>query len=312
MRLYYSFVTGSTVLAGLAYGSLVSGESWSGTTVLVLILGYWAWGINQIFNDWGNLAEDRINAPHRPMVNGNLAIPPALILSGLLMLALGIASWLVNPWTLLPLGIGAVLNLVYCGAKGVPVIGCLVYGTSITSCFFYGYIASTGSAGGLPPFLDYGSLGFWDIALSVCLIHALMCHGSYFKDMAGDQAAGKRTFQVVFGYQAGLYAGIAATIPLLFYFWTLIEAGAQRESGPAEMGALAPTIAAVWSTVLLIVLYFRLFRREFHAAVLANCQTCAALTLSVTTVCSNYYLVAIAGTWVAIRLLFLWYNDEQE
>lgn len=72
MRLYYGFVTGATVLLGLAAASVCFSKDplpdWRGMTAL--ILGFLAWGANQIFNDWGNLAEDRINAPERPMVTG--------------------------------------------------------------------------------------------------------------------------------------------------------------------------------------------------------------------------------------------------
>lgn len=312
MRLYYSFVTGSTVLAGLVYGIKVSGAAWTGTTTLVLLMGCLAWGINQIFNDWGNLAEDRINAPHRPMVNGSLQPAPALVLSAVLLLTFGIVSWLVNPWTLVPLAFGAGLNFAYCLAKGVPILGCFVYGASITCCFFYGYIVGYGTSNSLPPFLDWGSLQFWDVAVSLWLIHALMCHASYFKDILGDKTAGKRTFQVVFGYQASLYAGLAGSTALLYYFYRLIDASLTTPGPSTVWQAAGPVIAVVWSIVLIINLYIRLFRREYHAACCANCESCAALTLLVTTVASAWFLAVIAAAWLSIQLLFLWYKDEQE
>ena len=43
-----------------------------------------SWGINQIINDYLGLKEDRVNAPNRPMVTGELDPGKALVLTEIL------------------------------------------------------------------------------------------------------------------------------------------------------------------------------------------------------------------------------------
>ena len=134
MRLYYAFVTGTTVLAGMLAARCIRPVPWSLRDGVILAIGFLAWGVNQIFNDFGNRREDALNAPHRPMVDGRLAPLPALGLSSLLTVFFVFAAYRVEPVTLIPLGIGIVLNLLYNAGKRVPLLGCAVYGLSISMC----------------------------------------------------------------------------------------------------------------------------------------------------------------------------------
>ena len=71
MRLYYGFVTGTTVLFGI-WMAHADGSAWGWREAMALIVGFLAWGVNQIFSDYCDRKEDAVNAPHRPMVSGEL------------------------------------------------------------------------------------------------------------------------------------------------------------------------------------------------------------------------------------------------
>ena len=89
MRLYYGFVTATTVLVGLYYwhwfGFRVDSAwrpvGWTLRATALIAMGFFAWGFNQIFSDWCDRNEDAINAPHRPMVTGELKPLPAFAVS---------------------------------------------------------------------------------------------------------------------------------------------------------------------------------------------------------------------------------------
>ncbi|MDD3927300.1 MAG: UbiA family prenyltransferase [bacterium] len=70
-----------------------------------------------MFNDYFGLPEDRVNAPNRPMVTGELAARPALWLSGILLFGITVASYFLNPWSIVPVIAGGALNLLYEYAK---------------------------------------------------------------------------------------------------------------------------------------------------------------------------------------------------
>ena len=72
MRLYYGFVTATTVLVGLCLVRFGTGGAgaWTVRDAALLAMGFLSWGFNQIFSDWCDRKEDAINAPHRPMVTG--------------------------------------------------------------------------------------------------------------------------------------------------------------------------------------------------------------------------------------------------
>ena len=193
MRLYYCFVTGTTVLAGVLYGHAIIASDNGGPLrfgwrdAVLLLVGYLAWGVNQIFSDYLDRKEDSINAPHRPMVAGTLPPRPALLLSAVIMLLFAVASASVSLWTLPILAVGAILNAAYSLLKKLPAINFLVYSCAITCCLLYGY---TGVSNKCP---DINALAY--AAAFFLPIHCLMCHNSYYKDVEGDRAAGVRTLQ---------------------------------------------------------------------------------------------------------------------
>ena len=197
MRLYYGFVTATTVLVGLclAHGTYnelklswtLNDLPWTLRDAALLAMGFFAWGFNQIFSDWCDRKEDAINAPHRPMVTGALKPLPAFAVSAAGLAAIAVAGFLMSPWTLVFLALGGALNIAYSLLKRVPVLNCLVYACAISCCALFA-IAGMGERCPTP-----GEFGF--VAVWIVPVHFLMCHNSYYKDVKGDRATGVRTLQ---------------------------------------------------------------------------------------------------------------------
>ena len=195
MRLYYGFVTATTVLAGLYYwhwfgfraDSAWRPVGWTLRATALIAMGFFAWGFNQIFSDWCDRKEDAINAPHRPMVTGELKPLPAFAVSVAGLAAIAVVGYLMSPWTLAFLALGGALNIAYSLLKRVPVLNCLVYACAISCCALF---AIAGMAKRCPTLDEFGFVAAW-----IMPVHFLMCHNSYYKDVKGDREAGVRTLQ---------------------------------------------------------------------------------------------------------------------
>jgi geranylgeranylglycerol-phosphate geranylgeranyltransferase len=207
MRPYYSFVTGIAGWIGVAYARSRDPESATPARAAVaLVVLFLAWGVNQIVNDYLGLREDRINAPRRPMVTGELDSTRALALSFALMAAGAATTAAIAPWALVPLAVGTLLNVVYEYAKGVPVLGNVVFGVMIAMCTVYGFLATAPSSGSvLAPV-------FASVLLVVAVTNGLMTYYTYFKDHDGDRAAGKITAVVLMGIERSRRIALRLTL----------------------------------------------------------------------------------------------------
>jgi len=93
MRLYYAFITGIAGWVGVSFYQFAMPEHYShARATLLLVMLFLSWGVSQIINDYLGLREDRINAPNRPMVTGELDPRNALIVSGIMMAGVVIVS----------------------------------------------------------------------------------------------------------------------------------------------------------------------------------------------------------------------------
>ncbi len=214
MRLYYAFITGIAGWIGVSFYQFCCPETYSHSRgLLLLAMLFLSWGINQIVNDFLGLLEDRINAPNRPMVTGELDPRLAMSVSVLLMAGVVVISWFLNPWSVLPVLLGVLLNVLYEYAKAWSLIGNVIFGLSIAMCTAYGFLA----AGPLPsPVLTCNRVS---VFILVALMNGLMTFYTYFKDYEGDKAAGKHTFVVRHGINAARYAGLAgAVLPTVAFF----------------------------------------------------------------------------------------------
>jgi geranylgeranylglycerol-phosphate geranylgeranyltransferase len=228
MRLYYSFVTGIAGWIGVAYYQyLAASQGPVGTSsvvrsvelptplgkqLVILVLLFLSWGVNQIINDYLGRDADRINAPDRPMVSGELEPKKALALSIMLLIASSVVTALyLEPVALLPLGAGVLLNVVYEYAKGHGIVGNLVFGVMISMCGLFGLCAS----GPLGVYLTKSRLSV--LALLV-VMNGVMTFYTYFKDVEGDRAAGKHTLIVMYGVATSRWLAIlSAFLPSLLF-----------------------------------------------------------------------------------------------
>jgi len=148
MRLYYSFVTGIAGWIGVAYyeHAVRAGQALQPRKKLVILtLAFLSWGINQVINDFLGLKEDRINAPERPMVTGELNPQNAVFLSVFLILLSFYVTWFyLEPVAVIFLIAGVALNVLYETAKGHGVLGNIVFGIMISMATLYGFFASGG------------------------------------------------------------------------------------------------------------------------------------------------------------------------
>ncbi len=299
MRLYYGFVTATTVLAGLclAHGTYnelklswtLNDFPWTLRDAGLLAMGFFAWGFNQIFSDWCDRKEDAINAPHRPMVTGELKPLPAFAVSVAGLAAIAVVGYLMSPWTLAFLALGGALNITYSLLKRVPVLNCLVYACAISCCALFA-IAGMGDRCPTP-----GEFGF--VAVWIVPVHFLMCHNSYYKDVKGDRAAGVRTLQTSY------HKYVAELVSIAFVGLAILAAGIMHGEGPLKK-ALVILILAI-----AVAFQCSVEKMKYHRATCFNCQLCVLLL----------HVRFFAMTWpyaiaslIAIPLLFLWYNDEKE
>lgn len=206
MRLYYGFITLTAGWIGIA---LFPGSVPAERQFLILSIMFIGWGVNQIVNDFTGRREDAVNAPNRPMVCGKLAPFPALAFSAAVILAVLVYSAFTAPLGMVPIAAGVALNILYSFMKGHGFAGNIAFGATILCCVWYGYVAS---GGGLFDFFGCNAA----VALAVVVINMVMTSFTYFKDVAGDRAAGKRTVVVLLGPQkAARVMQTASFLPLL-------------------------------------------------------------------------------------------------
>jgi len=298
MRLYYGFVTATTVLAGLYYWhwfGFCADATWRPTgwtlrDTALLAMGFFAWGFNQIFSDWYDRKEDAINAPHRPMVTGELKPLPAFAVSAAGLAAIAIAGYLMSPWTLVFLALGGALNIAYSLLKRVPVVNCFVYSCAISCCALF---AIAGMAERCP---TLGELEF--VAEWILPVHFLMCHNSYYKDVKGDRAAGVRTIQTL------CHRYVAELVSIAIVGLAIFAIGIVHYDTVSLKKVLVFMVLA-----LAVPFQISVEKKKYHCATCLNCQLCVLLLHAYFFTATWPYAIA---SLAAIQLLFLWYNDEKE
>lgn len=220
MRLYYAFITGISGWLGVAFYEYIAKNNGTVEVIastekkaVILALLFLSWGINQIFNDYLGLNEDRVNAPHRPMVTGELAPDKAVAVSIILLIISGIITWFcLSPLALIPLVLGVFLNIFYEYAKGYGILGNIIFGLMISMCTAYGFLASG------PTAYPYFTRSRISVLVIVAIMNGLMTFYTYFKDYEGDKAAGKKTIIVKYGIEKSRIIGIiSAFIPTIIF-----------------------------------------------------------------------------------------------
>ena len=305
MRLYYCFVTGTTVLLGMTLANDIAQKSGQEQPTvihqtLLLLVGFLAWGVNQIFSDYLDRKEDAINAPHRPMVTGALPPRPAMLLSAMLMLGFAIASAFVSVWALPVLVCGAALNCAYSLLKKVPILNCLVYACAISCCALYGYVGS------MKTFPDASLLLF--LATLLVVIHFLMCHNSYYKDVPGDKAANIRTLQTIFHRHVSITVSLA-----LFAAFFIYSVNSLFHCLDGTSSNLINFLIHLLLQILLASLHIKsILAEKYHKATRLNCELCVSMLYTLILQIEHSLLITEILSLLIIEALFIWYRDEKE
>jgi len=209
MRPYLFFATGIAGWLGIAFSGV---EVNILRKILILALLFLSWGINQIVNDYLGIKEDRINAPLRPMVSGELNTKYALITTFIFFLLGAVISYLLNPHALIVYLIGYIFNIIYEYLKGIPLLGNIWFGILLSVCPFYGALAV--SKQNLFMVLTNKDLVF--VSLFIALMFSTMTFFTYYKDFKGDKAAGKKTLVVLLSPEKAKYLNfLMAFIPYI-------------------------------------------------------------------------------------------------
>lgn len=309
MRLYYAFITGIAGWIGVSFHHFCMPDHIDHLrSGLILAMLFLSWGINQIVNDYLGLREDRINAPRRPMVTGELDPRGAMAVSGLLIAGvIGVSFWL-NPWAILPVVIGVLLNVLYEYAKAWSLVGNLVFGLSIAMCTVYGFLA----AGPLPdPVFTSNRVCVFAL---VVLLNALMTYYTYFKDYQGDAAAGKRTFIVKHGLDVARYVGVAgALLPTLVFF--LFHSMGWLPMGDVlfKRDFVFCGVMTVFLQVWTAVLFFRdPVGERTYFSLATNIRACTAGQIALIAIFNGTLaLYLLSASYVFIGLLFDLHGDAK-
>lgn len=304
MRLYYSFITGIAGLVGLSYYEYLAYNNHHSSAgiyepvsipqlIVIMTILFFAWGINQIFNDYLGIEEDRINAPDRPMVSGELNPVYAILLSSLLMLcAVLITLFFLEPYAVIPLIMGVLLNLLYEYAKGHGIWGNIIFGIMISTCAVFSFMAAGKSD------ISIVSSGSILMFIFLSLLNGLMTLYTYYKDYEGDKLAGKKTLIVILGIdrsqRLALLASFLPLIAFMIIFFGLEVWDYKLNSIFVELGLLA-TGLQLWTGWL----YFRnpVGSRTYFSLSM-NFRACA---------CSESAIIAIFNPAIGVILFLMSY-----
>jgi len=117
----------------------------------------------------------------------------------------------LEPIALIPLFIGALLNVAYEYAKGYGILGNIIFGVMISMCGLFGFYASG-------PMEVYFTKSRISALVLIAVLNALMTYYTYFKDYIGDKAAGKKTVIVKYGIERNkIVAIIISFLPSILF-----------------------------------------------------------------------------------------------
>ncbi|WHH59471.1 UbiA family prenyltransferase [Petroclostridium sp. X23] len=300
MRLYYAFITGIAGWIGMAFYEYIAKSSFKTVELVplaekkavILVMLFLSWGINQIINDYLGLKEDRINAPHRPMVTGELQPHKALLFTGfLLLITVLIIFFYLEPIALIPAVLGVLLNVVYEYAKGYGIFGNIVFGLMISMCTAFGFL----SAG--PTQSPYFTSSRISVMILVAVMNGLMTFYTYFKDYKGDKEADKKTIVVQLGIEKSRYIAILSSFMPAVIFMMLYFNGAivARVNNMFLILGILTIFLEVWTGYL----YYKNPKgRKTYYSLAANFRACT---------CGQAALIALYNTELSIVLFLMAY-----
>jgi len=300
MRLYYAFITGIAGWLGASFYIFTTNAHYPDVQVIpptekqfvIIVFLFLSWGINQIFNDFLGIKEDRVNAPHRPMVTGDLNAKAALTVSICLMIFVGFVTYFyLEPIALIPMLLGVALNILYEYAKGYGILGNIVFGLMITMCCAYGFLASGPAAF---PIFTPDRIAVISV---VWLMNSLMTYYTYFKDYEGDKLAGKNTIVVKYGIEKAKWIGVFSSFLPAVVFIAIYLSGFMTVTPSTTFWVLAALTFCleVWTGYLY---YKNPVGEKTYDSLAANFRACA---------CGQAAFVALFNDQLALILFLLSY-----
>lgn len=300
MRLYYAFITGIAGWLGVSFYEFTTNAHYPGIQIVpptekqlvIIVFLFLSWGINQIFNDYLGIKEDSINAPHRPMVTGELNAKAALLVSVVLLGFVGLVTYFyLEPIALIPMLLGVALNIVYEYAKGHGILGNIVFGLMISMCCVYGFLACGPAAYPIYTPDRIAVIGF------VWLINSLMTYYTYFKDYEGDKSAGKNTIVVKYGIEKAKWIGIVSSFLPAAVFMAVYLSGYMTVIPSVTFWILAALTFCleVWTGYLY---YKNPVGEKTYYSLAANFRACA---------CGQAALIALFNDQLALILFLVAY-----
>jgi geranylgeranylglycerol-phosphate geranylgeranyltransferase len=201
MRPYQFFLSGMAAWVGVLFSDVRPPTLRIVTILFIAFIGY---GVNQVINDILGWREDRINAPHRPLVTGELPLSWACGISIVLCLIGAVVTFLLNPHALIFYFLVFLLNVVYQFSKKIPVLSNVMFGLLLALCVYYGAVC-TYNAG----FSIAGDYKIFLVAAGVFLVNFTAVFFTYFKDFTGDKSVGNRTLVVTLTPRKARYLNFA-------------------------------------------------------------------------------------------------------
>ena len=285
MRPYTFFITGFAGLLGML---LVNSSVSLAQKIMVFSLLFLSYGVNQVVNDLLGLREDKINAPKRPSVTGELNRAKAIYLTAIIFIFGAVLSYYFNPYALIIYLIGYFANFVYEYLKGVPLLGNLWFGLMITLTTFYGALAITDLT--IVNILNNHNLIY--ISFLILLSSSTLCYFTYFKDYLGDKAVNKKTLIVllspekskIISYVLTIIPFVFLIIIFLFNLWDL------------KLNCIFMFLIVITFLMSQLTFYFCCFNHKIRQALELNFLTWVLFEIS---------LIALIIPQIAILLYFV-------
>jgi len=261
MRPYLFPVSGASGLVGLAMAKELSATRLAVGAAVFSV----AYGFGQALTDVTQIDTDRISAPYRPLVRGELRRGEVLVVTCAGLLACALALFLMNPWSLV--------------LAAVSVAGLATY-TSMKRRFWAGpahnawivaLLPAMGAlSGGAALAVTLRSPMVWAAMASVFFSYATFVLLGYLKDVEADRATGYDTLPVRYGRRVTV-AVSAACVPLaLGASLATITLGA----GPRSYGWPIGVVGWAAGAVLLVLAHVRALhatRDELAHPAIATC-----------------------------------------
>ena len=248
MRFYLFFISGMAGFLGIIFVGEIFQIGRFITVLSVLLLG---WGVNQVINDLVGLKEDRINAPHRPLVTGELPVLAAVVLSLLLFILGAIVTFILNTKALILYVVVFFINIGYEYSKKVPLLGNIVFGILLVPCLYYSAMCVHNT--GLEILLDKK---LFLLAVAVLLINITLVFFTYYKDFPGDKVAGKKTLIVRLTPQKARYLNwFVSAFPFILLPFVCILPGWKNSVNPYFIGFMLLSFGILQYTASLFFKY---------------------------------------------------------